>query len=156
MPSYEQETNDRSGHALLRAIREARQAVSQQIEECRAMLAACDAAGEGDEPSLVSPGPGVESGAEPPGVVDPEPRPRRIPARHAAVTSAEEALASPPAPGDDPPPAAVAPARSDDARQRRDAHARLLDKRARQSSGDAPGRSGTPEKGCHGTTRSPV
>jgi hypothetical protein len=104
---------------------EAREAVSRQIEEFRTLLMSRDAAVEVEEAPAAAPGPLTVTVSEPPAVVEPEPRPRRAP------TQPEPRATTAPA-----------PARSEDARQRLDALARLLDKRARQSSGDAPSRPG--------------
>jgi hypothetical protein len=141
VPAYEQKTQTGSGNALLWAIMEAREAISGQIEEFRTLLMSRDAAVEVEAAPPAAPGLVTVAVSEPPAVVEPRPRRAPSPPEPRATTAPVEGLAGgPPSPGDEPP--APAPARSEDARQRLDALARLLDKRARQSSGDAPSRSG--------------
>jgi len=114
VPGNEAEAQGSSGNALLRAILEMREAVTRHVEEFRSLLLTREGPAEVVETAVAPPPPAFLE-AEPP---TPAPAPVKPPAPVVSVTVDEIPAAG----------------RPEDARQRLEALARLLDKRARQSS----------------------
>ena len=126
MPADQPEVQARPGNALLWAIFEMREAMTRHIEEYRSLLLSREGSGEFVETTVATSSPSSLTRAEPP--------------------------AAAPGPLKSPPPvvtvgALPATGRPDDPRQRLDALARLLDKRARQSSTPSPAGEGADRPG---------
>jgi hypothetical protein len=120
VPVDEREGPAGSDQPLMWAIFEMREVVTRQIEEFKATLASREVPVEAPEPVTLVAAEPIAAPAEA------ELRPRRTAGRPVVREPAPDA----PAATEEPP-----PARPEDARQRLDALARLLDKRVRQSHG---------------------